>query len=341
MRRFNLFLIASMVLLITSCGEIKTKNKSVNTVVEEDIPVVTAVKVHKENIAQTVLYPTIIEAEIVNNIAPQTSARIKDIFVEVGDHVKAGQRLANMDDANLEKARLQVVNDSLEYGRTKELYEIGASSQSDFDLITLSYSVSRKSYDNLLENTRLNSPINGIVTARNYDKDDMYSMAEPIFVVQQIKPVKMLINIPESKFTQIKKGMKVDITSEVYDDVVFEGKINLIYPTIDPNTHTFTVEVIVENKDERLRPGMFARVSVNYGDAHNLVIPDRALQKQIGAGDQYVYVLNNDNTVTFTNVEVGRRLGDKYEILRGLNDGDIVVTTGQSKLRNGITVEVK
>ena len=86
---------------------------------------------------------------------------------------------------------------------------------------------------------------------------------------------------------------------------------------------------------------MFARVSVNYGDAHNVVIPDRALQKQIGAGDQYVYVLNNDNTVTFTNVEVGRRLDDKYEILRGLNDGDIVVTTGQSKLRNGITVEVK
>ncbi len=339
MRRFNLFLIASMALLITSCGQTNTTNQSVAD--EEEVPVVTAVKVHKENIAQTVLYPTTIEAEIVNNIAPQTSARIKDIFVEVGDHVKAGQRLANMDDANLEKARLQVVNDSLEYGRTKELFEIGASSQSDFDLITLSYNVSRKSYDNLLENTRLNSPITGIVTARNYDVDDMYSMAEPIFVVQQIKPVKMLISIPESKFTQIKEGMSVDITSEVYGDVVFEGKVNLIYPTIDPNTHTFTVEVIVENKDERLRPGMFARVSVNYGDAHNVVIPDRALQKQVGAGDQYVYVLNSDNTVTFTNVEVGRRLGDKYEILKGLNDGDIVVTTGQSRLRNGITVEVK
>ncbi len=134
-------------------------------------------------------------------------------------------------------------------------------------------------------------------------------MAMPIFVVQQIKPVKMLISIPESKFTLIKEGMTVDITTDVYEDVIFKGKVNLIYPTVDPYTHTFMVEVIVDNKDERLRPGMFARVSVNYGDAHNIVIPDRALQKQVGAGEYYVYVLNDDNTVTFTNVEVGLSVG--------------------------------
>ncbi len=99
MRRFNLFLIASTVLLMTSCGQTKTENKP--TEVVEDIPTVTAVKVHKDNIAQTILYPTTIEAEILNNIAPQTAARIKEIFVEVGDQVEAGQLLATMDAVNL------------------------------------------------------------------------------------------------------------------------------------------------------------------------------------------------------------------------------------------------
>lgn len=337
MRKFKSLLILSAAMILTSCGQ---KTSEQQTVIVEETPKVTVVTVHAENVPQISTYPTTIEADIVNNITPQSASRINEILVEVGDHIKKGQKLATMDAINLEKIRLQMTNDSIEYGRIKELYEIGAASQSDFEKITLAYEVSKKSYDNLLENTILTSPISGIVTARNYDEGDMYAMAQPLFVVQDITPVKMLINISESNYSKVKKGMEVELTADAFPGETFKGKVNLVYPTIDPRSHTFPVEIIVDNKDEKLRPGMFSRVSMNYGDNYRVVVPDRAVLKQVGADDKYVYVLNADSTVTYTPVKVGIRMNDRYEIIGGLNDGDIIVTTGQTRLKNNIKVDV-
>lgn len=336
MKAFNTLLIGAAVVMMTACGQ-KTDT---TTQVAAENPKVTVEKVNAEYVSQLAVYPTTIQADIMNNIAPQSAARISKINVEVGDHVKAGQTLALMDAINLEKARLQMINDSLEYGRIKELYEIGATSQSDFEAISLKYDVTRKTYINLLDNTILKSPISGIVTARNYDEGDMYAMAMPLFVVQDITPVKLVINVSESKYSQIKKGMEVDITTEAFGERVFKGVVDLIHPTIDAKTHTFPVEIKFENNDEVLRPGMFARVTVNYGDNFRTVIPDKAVLKQVGSGEQYVYILEADGTVKFTTVVLGRRMNDRYEIISGVDDGATVVTTGQTRLRNGVKVDV-
>lgn len=337
MKGLNTLLIGAAVVMMTACGQ-KTDETAQQVVAEN--PKVTVAKVNAEYVSQLTVYPTTIEGDVVNNIAPQTALRISKIYVEVGDHVKAGQKMALMDVISLEKARLQMINDSIEYGRIKELHEIGATSQSDFEAITLKYDVTQQTYQNLLDNTIMKSPINGIVTARNYDVGDMYAMAQPLFVVQDITPVRMTINVSESKFSQIKKGMEVDITTEAYGDEVFKGIVDLIHPTINPMTHTFPVEIIFSNSNEILRPGMFARVTVNYGDNFRVVIPDKAVMKQVGSGEQYVYVLNADGTVKYTVVELGRRMGDKYEVISGVDDGVTVVTTGQTKLRSGAKVEV-
>lgn len=337
MKGLNTLLIGAAVVMMTACGQ-KTDETAQQVVAEN--PKVTVAKVNAEYVSQLTVYPTTIDGDVVNNIAPQTALRISKIYVEVGDHVKAGQKMALMDVISLEKARLQMINDSIEYGRIKELHEIGATSQSDFEAITLKYDVTQQTYQNLLDNTIMKSPINGIVTARNYDVGDMYAMAQPLFVVQDITPVRMTINVSESKFSQIKKGMEVDITTEAYGDEVFKGIVDLIHPTINPMTHTFPVEIIFSNSNEILRPGMFARVTVNYGDNFRVVIPDKAVMKQVGSGEQYVYVLNADGTVKYTVVELGRRMGDKYEVISGVDDGVTVVTTGQTKLRSGAKVEV-
>ena len=236
---------------------------------------------------------------------------------------------------------MQYVNDSTELGRLTELYKIGAVAQADYDMAKLALEITKKTYNNLLENTYLRSPINGVVTARNYDVGDMYSMTQPIFVVQQITPVKMLINISESYFTQVNKGMEFDIEVEAYPGETFKGKVNLIYPTISSTTHTFPVEVVSQNTDQKLRPGMFARVTANFGVNHHVVVPDVAVVKQQGSGEHFIYVLNADNTVTYTKVELGRRLGNRYEIISGINEGAVIVTEGQARLKNGVTVQVK
>ena len=327
--------------LMTACGSKDNSTSTTGQTTEKAAPVVSVITAQSEDVDLTNTFTSNVEPFATNNIASQTAGRIASINVEVGDKVRKGQLLARMDDVNLAKTRMQYVNDSTELSRLTELYKIGAVSQADYDMAKLSLNVTKKTYENLAENTYLRSPINGVVTARNYDKGDMYSMALPIFVVEQIQPIKMLVNISESLFTQVHKGMEFDITVDAYPDEVFKGTVNLLYPTINSATHTFPVEVICQNADQRLRPGMFARVTATFGTNHNVVVPDVAVVKQQGSGEHFIYVLNADNTVTYTKVELGRRLGSRYEIVSGIKEGDKIVTEGQIRLKNGVSVTVK
>ena len=327
--------------LMTACGEKDTKTTTTGQEAQKAAPIVSVITAQAEDVDVTNTFTANIEPYATNNIASQTAGRISSIRTEVGQKVHKGQLLATMDDVNLTKTRMQYVNDSTELARLTELYNIGAVSQADYDMAKLALNITQKTYYNLAENTYLRSPINGVVTARNYDRGDMYSMAQPIFVVEQIQPVKMLVNISESLFTQVHKGMEFDISVDAYPGEVFKGTVNLLYPTVSATTHTFPVEVICQNTDERLRPGMFARVTANFGTNHNVVVPDVAVVKQQGSGEHFIYVLNADNTVTYTKVELGRRLGNRYEILSGINEGDRIVTEGQVRLKNGVSVTVK
>ncbi len=328
-------------LLMTACGQ---KDKSTATTGQEApkaAPVVSVVTAQAEDVDITNTFTSNIEPFATNNIVSQTAGRIVSINVEVGDKVRKDQLLAKMDEVTLAKTRLQYINDSTELARLTELYKIGAVAQSDFDMAKLAHNITKRTYNNLLENTYLRSPLNGVVTARNYDKGDMYSMALPIFVVEQIQPVKMLVNVSESLFTQVHEGMEFDINVDAYPGESFKGKVNLLYPTVNAATHTFPVEVICENKDQRLRPGMFARVTATFGTNHHIVIPDVAVVKQQGSGEHFVYVLKPDNTVKYTLVELGKRMGNRYEIVSGINEGDRIVTEGQIRLKDGVNVTVK
>ena len=224
-------------------------------------------------------YTATVEAEAKNNIAPSSPVRIDQIFVEVGDRVSKGQKLVQMDAANLKQTKLQLDNQEIEFNRMDELYKVGGASKSEWDASKMQLDVQRTAYKNLLENTSLVSPINGVVTARNYDNGDMYSGGNPVLVVEQITPVKLMINVSESYFTQVKKGAPVDVKLDVYGDEIFKGTINLIYPTIDAATRTFPIEIKLDNRDQRVRPGMFARATLNFGTADNVVVPDLAYRE--------------------------------------------------------------
>ena len=288
-------------------------------------PIVKLADVKARPVDQIQDYTATVEAEVKNNIAPSSPVRIDQIFVEVGDRVSKGQKLVQMDAANLKQTKLQLDNQEIEFNRIDELYKVG---------------VKKTAYKNLLDNTSLQSPINGVVTARNYDNGDMYSGGEPVLVVEQITPVKLLINVSETYFTKVKKGEPVDVKLDVYGDEVFTGTINLIYPTIDATTRTFQVEIRLDNKDQRVRPGMFARATLNFGTAENVVVPDLAIVKQAGSGDRYVFVYK-DGKVSYNKVELGRRMGTEYELKSGVPDNSQVVVAGQSRLVNGMEVEVE
>ena len=335
---FRTMSVAAAVVLAVSCGNSKG-NKAEVAVVETD-PTVAVTQVSVREVPQEETYTSTIQAYVKNNIAPQTAGRISRILVDVGDNVKKGQVVAEMDQTQLAQIELQLKNNETEYNRLKELYEVGGLSKSDLDAIEMAYNVSKTQYNNLKENATLVSPINGVITARNYDAGDMYAMSAPIYTVEQIVPVKLLVGISETDYTKVKKGDSVEITADALPGQTFNGKVRKIYPTVDPATRTFTVEVVIDNGNSVLRPGMFARAKVNFGMNNSVVIPDVAVVKQQGAGERFVYVLNEDNTVTYQKVVLGRRMGAEYEVLEGLSDGAKVVTGGMIRLKDGIKVIV-
>ena len=326
--------------MAVSCGNNNSKTAEQPQAAEVRLPNVTIMAASYKDVPQSDVYTANVEAYAKNNIAPQSPSRIQKIYVEVGDFVRAGQIVAKMDEVSLNQSKLSMANDSLEYSRIKKLYEQGGVSKSDFDAMELKYNVTRSQYQNLLENTILRSPVSGVITARNYDQGDMYG-GSPIYVVEQITPVKLYVGISEMDYTRVKKNDTVTLTADALPGKTFTGRIARIYPTIDAATHTFTAEVNVANRDRLLRPGMYARVTVNFGSNHSIVVPDDCVVKQQGSGVRSVFVLQADNTVKEIVVTLGRHFGTEYEILSGIAEGDNVVVKGQASLKNGSKVNVQ
>lgn len=302
-------------------------------------PQVRIAKVTSEDIPQTETYTATVESDVKNDIAPNTPYRIEKIYVDVGDNVRQGQVLVQLDASNLQQLKLQVENQKIEFNRTSQLYQVGGASKAEYDNAKLQLDVLSTQLKQLMQNTQLTAPISGVVTARNYDSGDMYNQGQPVLTIEQTNPVKVMVNISEVYYKQVFKGMPVDIELDAYEGETFYGKVTIVYPTVDQSTHTFPVEVTINNSSQKVRPGMFARATVNFGDKNHVLVPDEALVKQIGAGDRYVYVYKGGK-VSYNKVELGKHIGDKYEILSGVNPGDDVVIAGQSRLANGKEVEV-
>ena len=335
MNKKNIVLTLSLALLIAGC-----KSDGQQTTEEVTIPEVKVQTVHKQLVEQEQIYTGAIAPYSRNMISSfQATMRIEKIMVEVGDRVTAGQLLVQMEQSNYLQAKLQIENLKVDYNRIQTLYQSGGIAQQQLDQLKVQLDVTKETFENLEANTFLKSPISGIVTQRNFDNGDLTG-GQPILQVQQLNPLKVSINIQEAYFPLVKQQMSASIRLESYPDEVFEGKVNLVYPTIDPVTHTFTTEIVVNNNTMKIRPGMFARVSFNFGSVENIVAPDVAIIRQSGINDRFVYVLNANQTVSYTKVVLGQRLGSSYEILSGLNDGDRVVTAGVSRLVDGTAVKV-
>ena len=337
---FRTIIYVAAAVMAVSCGNSNSKTAEQPQTAEVRLPNVAIMAASYKDVPQSDVYTANVEAYAKNNIAPQSPSRIQKIYVEVGDFVRAGQIVAKMDEVSLNQSKLSMANDSLEYSRIKKLYEQGGVSKSDFDAMELKYNVTRSQYQNLLENTILRSPVSGVITARNYDQGDMYG-GSPIYVVEQITPVKLYVGISEMDYTRVKKNDTVTLTADALPGKTFTGRIARIYPTIDAATHTFTAEVNVANSDRLLRPGMYARVTVNFGSNHSIVVPDDCVVKQQGSGVRSVFVLQADNTVKEAVVTLGRHFGTEYEILSGISEGDNVVVKGQASLKNGSKVNVQ
>ena len=281
-----------------------------------------------------------LEAKVVNNITAQAGGRLKQLLVKVGDRVGAGQAVARMEATQAAQAQIQLADAKTNFARMDELYKVGGVSKAQWEQAKSAVDQAKLAYSNAAENTVLRSPISGFVTAKNYDNGDMTSPQLPVVVIQQIAPVKAVIGVSEQYYSYLKKGAAATLSVDALGEETFSGVVTNIFPTLDPVTHTVSAEIEVANKDLKLRPGMYARVHLDFGTKDALTVPDKAIVRQAGSGARYVYVFSGGKAV-YRAVELGQQQGDLYEVVSGLNAGDQVIISAPSNLKNGLSVKLR
>lgn len=329
------------VLLIAVATMVGCVNKEKNKVVQKESKVLTKSAVATSAVVELVEeFTSEIEPHKENAITPAASGvHIAKILFDVGDRVRAGQVVATLDPTqyNRQLVSLKIATD--DYNRLLPVYKAGGISEQQIDQAKAQLDIQQEIADNLKMNIQILSPITGVVTARNYESGDLFAQ-QPILHIMQIDVLKVRANVSERDYPNVKMGMPVEIKVDVFPNRIFEGKVSLIYPALDPTTRTFQVEIKVPNAAKILRPGMFARAVFNMGEKSGVMIPDVAIQKQVGSSERFVYIVE-DGVAKRRTVKLGRQVGSEIDILSGVSVGEEVAITAFSKLSDEAKVEVK
>jgi multidrug efflux pump subunit AcrA (membrane-fusion protein) len=189
-----------------------------------------------------------------------------------------------------------------------------------------------------LKNTTIRAPIGGIISKRFLDRGAFVSKTTPIVRIVAMDTVNVVVQVVESELAKLKTGAMADIHVDAYAEEVFQGAVARISPTVDPESRTADLEIQVDNRGHRLKPGMFARVSliVQRRDGVLLLSRDSLLRE---SGPSRVFV-HDSGKASLREVSLGLA-GEQYvEALRGLQEGDEVIVAGQYELRDGMPVKV-
>lgn len=344
-------LITAMLLAIvaSSCSKSDANNDKNQQAVNEPKNIsVKVMKINRQTIDRTIDYTANLMAFEEVYYAPAATGHIKKILVDVGSRVVKGDLIAEMDNTQLQTALLQLENAESNYRRLDTLFQLNSISEQQYESAKNNYELALANVNFKKENTKLTSPINGIITAKFFEGGEMYSGAPntsagkaAIVTIMQINPLKAVIDIPEKYYPLIKKGMKAEVRSDIYKDKVFMAEVFRVSPVINSESRSFEVELVVENKNEILRPGMFSRVSLNIGKTQALVVPAITVLKEDGTNTRYIYIITKEGKAKRTNVEIVNRYDEQIEIYSSeVKEGDIIVTAGQDKLDDGTKVKI-
>ena len=346
----------------SGCDKLTGKKKEK----KKDPPVpVQVMKVGSSSIASTLRYNADIRAELEVRVFSQVPERIVSLRFEEGDRVKKGQVLAvvrpdtlrhgeSSATAALEAARADRDYLKSEIARQEKLLQKKIVSQAMVDqlrarLRTAAAQIRRleavaRQASTARGNATIRSPMDGVIGRRYLSQGDMAAPAMPLCNVVRMDRVELQVDVPEQDLAHIRKGMAAIVTVARFPGKAFRGPVTRISPTIDLQTRTARVKVVLQNKDHRLMPGMLAQVNLEVERRDDVVVvPYKSLIIEMGAGGKAVhriYVVGSGQKATGRKVELGIVDAAKVQVVKGLVPGDSLVTSGQHMLRDGRKVEV-
>lgn len=333
MKKNIFYLLAALTLV--SCGQKETAV----TQEEERVEQVRTTVLQPREIERVINVSTNLQGYLTQNVAPSLTGKIEHIYREVGDKVKKGDNLVRMDQTQYKTTKITMSNLEIEKNRITQLLRSGSATRQQYDQIITQYNSTKEQLDFLETNTYVKAPFAGVISAKNYEDGELYS-GQPILILTQIDKLKALVAIPETYFPKFKEGMKLSLTSEIYPDKVFPATVEVVYPTVDPQSHTFQCKIVIPNDKNLLRPGMYVTTTIGLGKANAMIVPYQSVEKLVGANDRYVFI-NEGGHAKRVAVTLGQRFDQDIEIIAPeIVPGVEVVTTGQHKLVDGVKINV-
>ena len=346
MKRLTIILALIATLGLTAWKLSSNKEKVANKVYQPDVNLkvgVTTSVAALRNLSQ--------ESEFLGSFTPNREIEIKPLAggeviqlpINEGQGVKAGQLIAKLDDEQI-RFQIEALQVTLEgYQNDLKRYEVLVKGDAvpavNLERTQLSIRGTQAQIKQLkkqLENTVITTPFAGIVTSKMIEKGSVVSMGAPIAKITDISALKLVVNIPEKSINQFRVGQSISIETQVYPNVYFKGKVNMVGVEGDA-AHNYPVEIIVQNGNNNpLKAGMYGSiVNENQLKAQTLAVPRQAI---VGSTKKaQVYIIDNGKAV-LKDVTIGVTNNEYYEITKGIKEGDQVIVSGQINLQNGTPV---
>lgn len=333
-----------VLILMAGCVKTKTEEKT-----KEKTILVNTSKVEAVSESFSLKYSGSIEASQTIPLSFETTGTVNKIFIEVGDAVKKGQKLASIDNSNMQNiyntmlAKFKQAQDA--YDRLKVVHDEGSLPEIKWVEMESNYEQAKSALEmskNNLEKCTMISPADGFIGRRNIEPGQSsigISMA-PIELVK-IETVHIKISVPENEIGKIKMGMKATITISALGNKSYEGTITNVGVVADRFSRTYDVKIAVKNADLEMKPGMVCDVTLNTPTENELVIIPYSSVSKDTEGNTFVYLVSPDKrTVKKQIIEIGNYQSSGVEVLDGLALNQIIVVEGKEKLSDNSVISL-
>jgi membrane fusion protein (multidrug efflux system) len=233
------------------------------------------------------------------------------------------------------------------YRRAERLFDQGNTSKARLDETRARYrSLDAQIVEQQarIDKKTVRAPFSGRLGITQVDVGQYLKAGQPLVTLQDLTPINVNFSLPEQALSRVAVGQTVEVRVDAYPETRFSGEVTAIDPQVNESTRNFTVQATLANDDRRLRPGMFARVTLRTGAPRQLVtLPQTAIVTNPYGASVYVVQTGGEGPpkVTEARVETGRQRGTQIAVTEGLSGGETVVTSGQIKLREGLPVRIK
>ena len=305
-------------------------------------------------------------------VAPKLSGRLERLGVRLGDQVSRGREIARIEDdelqqqvsqaqASFEVARATVRQREADLGlakttreRAQSLFERELVSGQEIDdaeavhqAAIAQLDLARAQFDQAnaylqefqinLANTVIRSPVDGFIGRRYLDPGAYVTSSTAVVSVVDVSLVRLVANLVERDLRLVSEGVQARIEVDAFPGETFIGHVARIAPVLDPATRTAQIEIEVPNPDFRLKPGMYARVGLSVGTSSGVVVvPREAVVTRTSARGVFrVDVASDQPTVEFIALVIGLEDQTYVEVVKGVSEGDLIVTTGAAGLQHG------